>query len=59
MPSGDAQIEAAPGAASQRRGDQPVSISGDKRIGVKEEQGVSGAELQRRRSTARRGLAVR
>ena len=59
MASGNAQIEAAPGAARQRRGDQPVGIVRQRRIGVQEEERIAGTErgarVQRRAASARGG----
>ena len=59
MPSGNAQIETAPGAAHQRRGNEPVGILRQRRIGMQEKQRIAGAErgarVQRRAASARSG----
>ena len=59
MASGNAQVEAAPGAAGQRRSDQAVGIFGQRRVGVQEQQRVAGAErgagVHRRAAAARNG----
>ena len=53
MPSGNAQIEAAPSAVHERRGNQAVGIWRQRRIGMQEKQHIAaterGARIQRRR----------
>ena len=44
MASGNAQVEAAPGAAGQRCIDQAIGSIGQRRVGVQEEERVAGAE---------------
>ena len=44
MASGNAQVEAAPGAAGQRCIDQAIGSNGQRRVGVQEEERVAGAE---------------
>ena len=56
MPPGDTQIEAAPSAACERRGDQPAGIVRQSRIRVQEQERIAGAE--RRAGVHRRTAPV-
>ena len=56
MTSGNAQVEAAPGAVRQCRIDQAVGAVRQRRVGVQEQQGIAGAE--RRAGIHRRAAAA-